>query len=189
MVLYKPGVFSTLYATPVGHDLWEFLNEAENIIRLRTATMLDRPAVEGIEEELLLKFGEEIEHDRTRQMVGHMVRQVMERLGFVVAVQNCKMTHGAPFSRATRYKRHDDATYYAFWSSGNPRSMALTLDKTGSKLPKLPGKSRWEGGKGFRGVLRGRIAFGVQDEAAAKADIASHGFHLYTAPRLLRAAS
>ena len=56
MTTYEPGVFSKLYESPIGIDLWAFLNETENVTRMETATALVRPAVEGIEEPLLEKI-------------------------------------------------------------------------------------------------------------------------------------
>src|SRR5262245_30342007 len=125
MVGYNAGVFSALSQTPLGQDLWKFINQSETLVRMETATELGRPAVEGIEEQLLGHFGADILEDRTKQMVGHMVRQVMERRGYVIAAQNVKVTSGAPFSRATRYKLPDDLTFFVFRSTSDPRSIAL----------------------------------------------------------------
>jgi hypothetical protein len=51
-------VFGSLYNTEHGRRIWAFLNASEIIVRMETATALDRPAVEGIEEQLLREFGE-----------------------------------------------------------------------------------------------------------------------------------
>ncbi len=188
MSAYDPGVFSKRYESSVGLDLWIFLNEADNIIRMETATALGRPAVEGLEEPLLDRFGADVLEKRTKQMIGHMVRQIMEGNGYAIDVQNVKVTNGAPFSRATRYKLPGDMIFHVFRNSKDPRNFALTSDKAGSELKSSqPVKdTKWSYWKSFRGGLRGRIAFKLEDEAVARADIAEKGYHLYTWGRILR---
>lgn len=189
MSIYEPGVFAALYNSPVGQRIWAFLNTPETIVRMETATGLERPAVEGIEEPLLTEFGADVLRDRTKQMIGHMVRQIMERSGYTIAVQNVKVTNGGPFSRATRYKLPDEMTFYVFKSSKDSRILALTSDKAGIRLraSKPEPDTRWTYWKSFRGSLRGRIAFGLEDEKKARGDIAAKGFHIYRMPRMLRA--
>jgi hypothetical protein len=189
---YNPSVFAAHYQTELGSALWRFLNEPETVVRMETATALDRPAVEAIEEHLLERFGEAVLDDRTKQMIGHMVRQVMERRGYIIAVQNTKITNGAPFSRATKYKRRDDMVFYAFRNATAPRTIALTADRLAERLlpvdyPKMGAK--WLYWKSFRGQLRGRVAFGLNDYERARADITHQGYHIYEMPRLLLAAS
>jgi len=182
---YSPGIFASLYASSLGKKIWSFLNEPENILRMKTATTLERPAVEGIEDQLLQEFKEAILNDRVKQMVGHMVRQIMENCGYVVAVQNVKVTNGAPFSRATRYKKRDEMTYHVWKRTSNARSLALTADKTVSRLP--GDKKAWIYWKSFRGALRGLIAFDLKDDAAARAAIVQQGCYTYEMKRLLKA--
>jgi len=189
MSTYSPGAFSTLYETALGQRLWAFVNESDNVVRMETATSLERPAVEGLEETLLEKFGDAVLDDRVKQMVGHMVRQVMERRGYVIAVQNVKLSSGAPFSRATRYKRRDDTTYYVFRHPTEPRAFALTADRNGARLPSIKGKGQWSFWKSFHGALRARVVFGIEDEAQARADIEKAGYHMFRLERLLRVAS
>jgi hypothetical protein len=190
MVKYEPGVFLTLYQTALGVRLWGILNEHENIVRMKTATALGRPAVEGLEEVLLDKFGTQVLEDRVKQMIGHMVRQIMESNGYVVDAQNVKITNGGPFSRATRYKAANEMTFHVFRASKSPTMIALTADKEATLLQTdyLKKDTRWVYWKSFRGGLRGRIAFGLQDEVVARADIAEKGYHIYKLERLFRAA-
>ena len=183
---YIPGVFSTSYATPLGPELWEFLNRPESILQMETATKLERPAVEGIEEDLLLEFGRLDQDDRVKQMIGHMVRQIMERLGYVIAVQNVKITNGAPFSRATRYKRPNDMTFHVFRSSGNPRDVVLTADKTGEQLPEAPEGFEWTYWKSIQGEIRVRIGLGIDDFIKAKREISEKGCYKHHIQRLMR---
>jgi hypothetical protein len=190
MEAFNKGVFAGLADTETGQSLWDFLNRPENIVRMETATSLVRPAAEGVEEELLREFGNAVLDDRTKQMIGAMIKQVMQRRGYVIAVQNVKMASGAPFSRATRYKRPDDATFYLFRHPTEPRMFALTKDRS-VQPPAVTGKGgnvhQWIFWKSFRGGLRGRIAFGLNDEAAAHTEIAKSGYYVYEMERVLRA--
>lgn len=190
MNAYLPGVFAATYDSDIGKSLWVFLNQKDNIVRMQTASALDRPAVEGVETQLLSEFGEAVfgvavTNDRIKQMIGHMVRQIMEAMGYVIAVQNVKITNGAPFTRATRYKKlPDDMTFYVFQHPDDHRSVALTADKAGTRLPKLE-SGTWHYWKSFRGGLRGRIAFGLENDAKARADIVSQGYYCYRIERMM----
>ena len=106
MLTYNPGKFASLYASEIGQRLQDFLNRPENITRLETASELSKPAVEGIGEQLLEKFGDDVRENRVKQMIGRMVRKILKRHSWVrdrkgVAVQS------APFTVATRYRRPD----------------------------------------------------------------------------------
>ncbi len=102
-MFYKPKNFSDLYYTKSGNDIWDFLNKYPNIVRLETASKLSRPAVEGVADNLLDKFGEDVQDDRTKQMIGHMVRQIMERLGYQLYTQNASVRFGGLFSKGSKY--------------------------------------------------------------------------------------
>jgi hypothetical protein len=187
MNAYKAGVFAALYESEIGQRIWQHLNERDNLVRMETATALERPAAEGIEEPLLREFGEQVLNDRTKQMIGHMIRQIMEDRGYVIDVQNVKITTGAPFSRATRYKLPQDMTFHVFRHKADPRSLALAADKAGARLHSSePGN--WVYWKSFRGALRGRIAFGLDDESKARENIANSGFYIVRMERVVRAA-
>lgn len=183
---FNAGVFANTYQTKTGRRIWHFLNTPQIIAQMETATALGRPAVEGIEEALLDAFGQQMLEDRTKQMIGRMVRQIMERMGYVIDQQNVKITSGAPFSRATRYKRKDAMTYHAHLSGKDNRMIALTADKVGHALPK--DKNKWAYWKSFESGLRARIAFGLEDEDQARKNIAKDGYHIYRIERILRAA-
>ena len=174
---YNPGTFAAPFDTDVGRGIWAFLTEESTVLRMRTASDLSRPAVEAIEEGLLEHFAESTLEDRTRQMIGHMVRQIMERHGYVIAQQNVKVTSGGPFSRATRYRRPDALLYHAHRSETVRESMALTLDRSGSALPKEEGG--WVYVQSFRGAVRGRFLVGLPDESKARHDIESQGYHVF----------
>jgi hypothetical protein len=102
---YTPQQFSDLYSTKVGQDIWKCLNEHDNIIRMETASLLKRPAVEPMSEILVDRFDKDVREDRTKQMIGHMVRQIMEDRGFALNAHNIVIRFGDLFSRGSRYKR------------------------------------------------------------------------------------
>ena len=63
MFAYSPEKFASLYASELGQRIWAFLTLPENVARLETASELSKPAVEGIEEQLLAEFREDILSD------------------------------------------------------------------------------------------------------------------------------
>lgn len=184
---YASGVFRTLAASSLGQRLWSFLHEQETRVRLRTASDLGRPALEAVEEPLLERFGAEVLDDRVKQMIGHMTRQVMEQDGYVVDAQNVKITGGAPFSRATRYRRRDAMTFHAWRLASDPRAIVLTSNKTGDGLPGV-GTEEWRYWKSFEGPLRACIGLGLPDIARARAEIETTGCFLHRLTRVMRAA-
>ena len=105
MATYTPNQFSDLYNSSFGKEIWKFLNEHDNIIRMITASDLQRPAVEPLSEVLLDRFGKNIKQDRIKQMIGHMVRQIMESLNYELASGNIKVRFGSVFNRASKYSR------------------------------------------------------------------------------------
>ena len=186
MDMYNPGVFSALFETEMGQNLWSFLNKPETSSRMITATDLGRPAVEGIEEPLLAEFGDAVMENRTKQMIGSMAKQIMESKGYVLEKKDVKITNGAPFSRGARYRKKDAMTYHAHMSSQDPRKVALTADKAGFHLPQ--DENKWTYWKSFESGLRAAIAFNLTDERKAREDIAKDGYHVHYIPRVTRAA-
>jgi hypothetical protein len=75
-------------------ELWDFLHRPETVTRLRTATAMGRPAVEGISESLVAEFGREITERAAKQVAGHMVRLTMESLGYVVHKPRARTSSG-----------------------------------------------------------------------------------------------
>ena len=101
---YNPERFNTTYEARNGPEIFAFLNRNENHIRMETATYLSRPALEPLSSFLLERFGDWIREDRIKQMIGHMVRQIMEQRGYRIDRSNVPITRdGNMFSRATRY--------------------------------------------------------------------------------------
>ena len=109
----------------LGQRIWAFLTRPDNVARLETASELGKPAVEGIEEQLLAEFREEVLADRVKQMVGHMVRQILEQRDWVLDQTDVKV-QSVPFSKAARYRRPDWFTFHAFRNTSDPRDVAIT---------------------------------------------------------------
>jgi len=101
---FDAGTYRELAESQLGLALWAFLNESDNLIRMETATSLERPAVEPLSPGLLDRFGEESRQDRVKQMIGRMVRQILEPRGYRIDRQNVRISAAANiFSSGTRY--------------------------------------------------------------------------------------
>ena len=102
---YRPEHFKDIAETDLGSKLWVFLNQADNVLRMITASELDRPAVEAVAPYLEEEFGPAaISADRVKQTIGHMIRQVLEEHGLQVDAQGLRVRAGTVFSKATRYR-------------------------------------------------------------------------------------
>ena len=122
---YDPWKFIELYKTMLGQELWSFLSETENIIRAETAADLRRTSVEALERPLNEKFEtlflEVLEKDRLKgekkllrfkQMIGHMVGQIMASKGYLKDKQGVILpkrkdvsARVLTFTKATRFKK------------------------------------------------------------------------------------
>lgn len=102
---YKAGHFSDIASVSLGLELWAFLNTPESKIRMEVATFLGRPAVEALAPSLLEAFGDEVRGDRVKQMIGSMVRQVIESDGYNIDRQSVLIPEGRRvlFTSGTRY--------------------------------------------------------------------------------------
>lgn len=105
MLTFDAKSFSTLAKSDIGKELWRFLNNNDNIIRMETATLLKRPALEAIQHLLILNFNSEIKEDRCKQMTGRMVRQIMESKGYQLDQTGVKISSKILFTTAARYKK------------------------------------------------------------------------------------
>jgi len=105
MFNFDASSFSDLAETPTGKALWQFLNTNEALACLDTTTFLQRPALEGLQPQLLETFGEDIIADRWKQMTGKMVRQIMERRGYTLDQTGVRTRVGRLFTSAARYKK------------------------------------------------------------------------------------
>jgi hypothetical protein len=117
---YDPQNFRDLFETDLGQAIWAFMKRPENVVRMETATYLDRAAVEPLAPGLLRMFGPEIAEDRLKQMIGHMARQIMEALGFELDRTGLRITRESMFTTAARYKEP---------SAARDRSMKITQEQ------------------------------------------------------------
>lgn len=184
MFAYNPEKFASLYASDLGQRLWVFLTRPENVARLETASELSKPAVEGIEEQLLAEFREEVLADRVKQMVGHMVRQILEQQGWVLDQADVKV-QSVPFSKAARYRRPDWVTFHAFRNSSDPRDVAITDRRQNATLPT---GVRWTYYATFASPLKAAVAFGIRDIRQLRQDVHAHGYERVRIERMLRRA-
>jgi hypothetical protein len=102
---YAPQNFRDLAETDLGKAVWGFVKRPDNVIRMETATLLDRAAVEPLAAGLVAEFGDEVRDDRTKQMIGHMARQVMEALGYEIDRSGLRITRPSLFTSAATYRR------------------------------------------------------------------------------------
>jgi hypothetical protein len=184
MITYNPDKFASLYESDIGQRLWAFLTHPENIARLETASELSKPAVEGIEEQLLHEFREEVLADRVKQMIGHMVRQILEQRDWVLDQSDVKV-QSVPFMKAARYRRPDWFTFHAFRNTSDPRDVAITDRR---QNPTLPTGVRWSYHATFASPLKAAVAFGVRDIRQLRQQVHAHGYQRVRVERMLRRA-
>lgn len=101
-----PKNFSILYKTPLGQKIWDFLNEHDNIVMMKAACYFKKPAAQIMSEGLLNKFGDKIREDQIKQMIGAMIRQILESDGYEHEQHGMKVNDNDNlFTKASRYKR------------------------------------------------------------------------------------
>ena len=184
MFRYNPEKFASLYKSDVGQRIWSFLARPDVIARLETASELGKPAVEGIEEQLLEAFRQEALADRVKQMVGHMVRQILEQRDWVLDQTDVKV-QSVPFSKAARYRRSGWYTFYAFRNISDARDVAITDRRQGAKLPD---GVRWIYYATFASPLKAAVGFGVRDLQQLRQHVDVHGYQRVKIERMLRRA-
>lgn len=109
MQKFDAGSFAKLSQTPTGRKIWEFLQEPKSIKQMKAATARKRPAVEGIQDELLARFGDEVRADRIKQMIGLMVLQIMKHQGY--DKKGVKISSKNPFSSGTLYEKRPNPNH------------------------------------------------------------------------------
>lgn len=111
-MIFNIGTFAKQAETVFGKKLMDFLKEEKDtFIRLETATRLNRPAVEGIAEELQIRFSKEFNSlniddlNRTKQMIGYLTKQVMDEKGYDLDKEDVKMINTDMFKTGASYKK------------------------------------------------------------------------------------
>ncbi len=85
--------------------LWTFLTRPDNIVRMETATSVDRAAVEALSDPLIAEFGIEVDQREVKQVIGHMVKQIMQSLGYE-AERTLRITRPGLFTSGLAFRRH-----------------------------------------------------------------------------------
>jgi hypothetical protein len=112
---YQPGHFNNK-SYIVEQAIWKMVLRPENVIRMEAVTAVGRPAVEALSEPLIAEFGRDIAQPSIKQMVGHMVRQVMEALEYEVDRQRVRITRRGLFATGMTFRR-----------PGQPRSRCVIV--------------------------------------------------------------
>ena len=108
---YEPKGFGDIFNTTLGQQIWDYLNSEDVWIRLELTTELGHPAVEGIGDKLLVKFGEKVKEDRMKQAIGHMVRAIMEFHGYDLDKKGVRCRKKTEvFVFAAKYKKRTNAS-------------------------------------------------------------------------------
>lgn len=117
---YDPQNFRSLYESDLGQELWRVLTRPDNVIRMQTATDLEQAAVEPLGPELLECFSAWVNDERVKQMIGHMCRQIMNRLGYEIDRPGLRIMRESLFTTAARYRRPEQH---------RNRTMTITRDQ------------------------------------------------------------
>lgn len=105
MLTYRPDNFVEPAMAPDAVQAWQWLQEPEQIATMRIACRLHRPAVEALSDDLKERFPRLARFHLTRQMIGHMVRQVMESKGYYLNRSNVRIRYDDNvFRRGATYR-------------------------------------------------------------------------------------
>lgn len=105
---YRPDKFEKVFANFEGAQFWEWLNQDDVVAMMQTASYLRRPAVEPLSPLLQNAFGPLISVVKVRQMVGHMVRQILEARGYHLDRSNVRISRKANiFNFGSAYTKAD----------------------------------------------------------------------------------
>ena len=88
---YRPDKFAAAFQHLDGAQLWTWLHHDDVILRMETACYLRRPAVEAISQQLHAAFPQVLASIKMRQMIGHMVRQILESRGYHLDRSNVRI--------------------------------------------------------------------------------------------------
>ena len=179
---YDARMFRPIANTNLGKQLWNFLNDDIIVACMKTATYLGKPSVLGIEENLLDEFQNQVVDDRVKQMIGHMIRQIMEANGYIVEKRNV-IIGSILFSKGTCYTRPEWQQLHVFRSSKNRYELCFTITRDTTDLPIPENNGKWRFWASFSSILHGRITYGINVEDV-RCDVAKDGFALRMHKRL-----
>lgn len=105
MLIYRPDNFAELAATPEAQSLWLWLQRPSQRVTMQIACRLQRPAIEALSEDLIDQFPSLARSQKARQMIGHMVRQIMEDDGYLLLRSNVRISNRSNvFRRGATYR-------------------------------------------------------------------------------------
>ncbi|MDK4728764.1 hypothetical protein [Rhizobium phaseoli] len=102
--VYDPQHFRELRESELGQAVYEFMVHPVNVVRMQTATELERVAVEPLGKYLVEEFGEDVVDDRVKQYIGHLARQIMECIGYKHDRKALQITRPGLFSSGSTYR-------------------------------------------------------------------------------------
>lgn len=113
-LMFQTKTFSDIYQSQQGKEIWLFLNEPISIARMQAVSDVGKPALLAIEKGLVQKGliserdnvseDNKAQFDRLKQMLGAMVRQVLEGNGYQLHASNVKVPNSKVFYSASSYK-------------------------------------------------------------------------------------
>ena len=112
---FDTKTFRSIYETEQGKKIWEFLKEEKSIDRMQAFSDAGKPALLAIEASLIDDFQvqerasvakkDKAQFDRLKQMLGAMVRQVMDANCYKLQSNNIKTPNSLIFFSASRYTK------------------------------------------------------------------------------------
>lgn len=184
---YNPQQFGNEANSKLGQEIWDALTMETSIARMMTASDLDQPALKAVEDMLLDRFGDQVLNDRIKQMIGHMVRQIMEAQGYEHVASDVRIS-SVPFYKASRYARSGREVVYVFRSSKD-RSEALISKERKLDLdaPACPDGGKWVFVNAVTAPIKAAIGYQFDLKQVVKL-VARDGYIRHRIPRLLRPA-
>jgi len=101
---YDPQHFNQLHESELGQAIYAFMTHPVNVVRMQTATELERVAVEPLGKYLVKEFGEDVVDDRVKQHIGHLARQIMEHIGYSHDRKALQITRPGLFASGSTYR-------------------------------------------------------------------------------------
>jgi len=106
MDTYNSKGFKDIFDSPLGQQIWNYLNSKGAKELMELTSQLGHPAAEGIGDKLLDQFGVGVKEDRVKQATGHMIRHVMEGIGYELVQRSVKCRKKTEvFVYASRYDK------------------------------------------------------------------------------------
>ncbi len=103
---YKPTNFYLREASkPESGQIWDFLNREDNIKLMEGAINLKKTAVEILTPWLLKEFPGYPFTNLQKQMIGSMIRQILEHIGYKHYRYDVPCIHNEIFTAGSKYKK------------------------------------------------------------------------------------